>query len=293
MNDLRRLAASTVSFVRAGRHGRRARADTFLLDRVIRRPVVFTDDRGLSYVLYPNENAGVYLSSGGNYELDEVRFCERTIEPGNMVLDVGANIGLYALLAGRLVGPSGRVHAFEPEAGNAARLAVNIALNGLENVSVFEAAVYSEPGAVTLNVFDSRFNAWHSLGRPSLPDPEHAGRTVEPVRTRQVPAITLDAHCATHGIDRIDLLKVDVEGAEVNVLLGARRLLDAHAVRALLFEVSLPQIEALGHRPEEPFELLEASGYQTFSLGADGAIGEPVRAAAERYANYVAFPASA
>jgi FkbM family methyltransferase len=290
MSNVRHLVASTIAFARAGRSGRRAGIETFLLDRVIRRPIVFTDDRGLRYVLYPNENAGVYISSGGNYEIDEVRFCERTIERGNTVLDVGANIGLYSLLAARLVGAAGRVHAFEAESGNAARLTANLALNDLRNVELFEAAVYSEEGSVTLNVFDSRFNAWHSLGRPHLPDPTHEGRTVAPVQTRRVAAVTLDAHCASHGIDQVDLLKIDVEGAEVDVLIGARRLLEEQAVRALLFEVSLPQIEALGHLPTEPFELLEAAGYRTFALGRDGAVGEPVRAAAERYANYLAFP---
>ena len=153
--------------------------------------------------------------------------------------------------------------------------------------------MYSEAGSVALNVFDARYNAWHSLGRPTLPDPEHSDRTVKPIGTREVPAVTLDAHCAAHSIDRVDLLKIDVEGAEVNVLLGAQQLLGSHAVGAMLFEVSLPQIEALGHGPEEPFELLEASGYRTFSLLWDGAVGEPVRTATARYANYVAFPPGA
>jgi FkbM family methyltransferase len=293
MRSLRHIAGSTLAFARSGRRGRRASAETFLLDRVIRRPIVYTDDLGLRYVLYPNENAGIYISHGGNYEIDEVRFCEGLLEPGQTVLDVGGNIGLYALLAARLVGPTGRVHTFEPEVQNAGRLRTNLALNGFDNVEVFESAVYSEQGFVALNVFESRYNSWHSLGRPNLPDPDHAARTIEPTQTRDVPAVTLDAHCEELGISRVDLLKIDVEGAEVDVLLGAERILGERAVGALLFEVSLPQIEALGHAADEPFEILAAAGYECFSLGANGSIREPATIATAHYANYVAFPAGA
>lgn len=293
MRDARPLARGIVDFVRAGRAGRRARLETFVLDHVVRRPIVFTDDRGLRYVLEPGENAGVYITSGGNYESSEVRFCERTLTAGGTMLDVGGNIGLYALLGAKLVGPTGRIHSFEPEPRNAARLRANVALNGFANVDVVEAAVYSSSGTVVLNVFDSRFNAWHSLGRPELPDPADARRTVAPAETREVAAVTLDDYCKQHGITSIDLLKLDVEGAEVDALLGARRLLGSRAVRALLFEISLPQIEALGHRPEELFGILDGAGYHCFRLGEDGMLAEPVSTTSTRYANYVALPADA
>ena len=142
-------------------------------------------------------------------------------------------------------------------------------------------------------MFDSQYNAWHSLGRPSLPDPKHPQRTVRPFVTREVPAVTLDDHCKAHGLDHVDLIKIDVEGAEVDALLGAQHILTARAVDALLFEVSLPQVESLGRRPEEAFELLSECGYQAFSLREDGTVGEPVTIAAARYANDVAFPTGA
>src|SRR5258708_35872618 len=80
------------------------RARAFLLDRVVRRPMVFTDRRGLSYVLYPGENARVYFEHGGNYEVGETRLCEWILKDGDVVVDGGANIGLYSLLFGTLVG---------------------------------------------------------------------------------------------------------------------------------------------------------------------------------------------
>ena len=293
MHSARQLAAAALRFARADHLGRRAVLETFLLDRVVRRPIVYTDDRGLRYILHPGENAGAYLAAGGNYELAEVRFCEQRLTEGGTVLDVGANIGLYTLLAGTIVGAAGHVHAFEPETRNAARLRENIALNDLANVVVVESAVFSRSGTVSLNVFDERFNAWHSLGRPSLPDPSDPRRSVTAIQVREVPAVTLDEYCSQHHIERVELLKLDVEGAEVDALLGAASLLAATEIRAVLFEVSLPQIEALGHPPSAPFDVLQEHGYRCFELATDGSVGVPVRAAGAHYANYVAFPPDA
>src|SRR3954451_23352760 len=133
------------------------RARGFVLDRVLRRPVLFTDRRGLSYTLFPGENARVYFAHGGNYEVGETRFCEHVLGPGDIALDGGANIGLYSMLFGRLVGASGRVIAFEPDPVNSGRLRANLELNALEYVEVEELALWREQGAVTLHRFDPAF----------------------------------------------------------------------------------------------------------------------------------------
>ena len=253
----------------------------------MRLPVVFKDSRGLRYVLNPGENAGVYLANGGNYEVRETRFCERILRHGMTAFDVGANIGLYTLLFARCVGVDGAVHAFEPDPENLRRLRVNLVLNELENVRVTPSAVYSEPGTVTLYKFPPSLNAWHSLGRPTLPDPFHPGRTTSPVAEQRVEATTLDTHCDRHGIERIDLLKIDVEGAELDVLRGGRNLLGARRVGVILFEVSLPQTTALGRAPADVFGELESYGYRSYELDAEGR-PTPRRPEPLEYANYVA-----
>ena len=287
-----RAARATLALWRhALRRNRASRAElaTLVLDDVLRLPLLYEDDRGLSYVLYPGENAGVYFEHGGNYEQAETRFCERVVSAGDVVLDVGANIGLYTLLCGRLVGDSGRVWSFEPEPRNATRLRVNLLLNGLRNVEVVEAAVFRESGTVALNVFAPSFGAWHTLGRLELPDPFRPGELATPVDTVDVPAVTLDGHCAAEGIERVGLLKLDVEGAEVDVLVGARRLLAEGGIRTILFEVSLPQVEGLGHEPADAFRVLGEHGYACHALADHGLPGPRTETAEDRYANYVAF----
>ena len=283
---VRRLRVASRS-VRTVAAAPRVELRRLLWERAVRMPVVFEDLRGLRYVLHPGENAGVYLANNGNYEVGETLFCERCLRPGMTAFDVGANIGLYTLLFSRQVGADGLVHAFEPDGENLRRLRTNIALNEIENVCVVPAAVFARPGTVTLNVFPASLNAWHSLGRPTLPDPFHPGRTTAPIAERLVEATTLDEHCDRHAVDRIDLLKIDVEGAELDVIRGGAALLDAQRVGVILFEVSLPQTKALGHTPAEIFGELETYGYSSYAVGADGRVTDR-RPEPSEHANYVA-----
>jgi len=258
-----------------------------LWEQGVRLPIVFEDSRRLRYVLHPGENAGVYLANDGNYEIGETLLCERFLRPGMTAFDVGANIGLYTLLFARHVGLSGDVHAFEPDRENLRRLRTNIALNESENVRVVPAALYSTPGTVTLNVFPTHLNAWHSLGRPRLPDPFHPGRTAEPIAERSVEATTLDEYCDSHQVDRIDLLKIDVEGAELDVIRGGAALLEAKRVGVILFEVSLPQLRAVGHTPADVFGELGKYGYSSYGVDVEGRV-MGLHPGLREYANYVA-----
>jgi FkbM family methyltransferase len=268
----------------------RGRARGFLLDRVLRRPVVFTDRRGLSYVLYPGENARVYFEHGGNYEVAETRLCERLLGAGAVAIDGGANIGLYSLLFAKLVGETGRVVAFEPDPVNAGRLRRNLELNGVTCVEVEEIALWAGDGRMTLHRFEPAFGPWHSLGRPELTHPFRRGDVAAPVTEIDVEVTSLDAFCARRGIEHVSLLKLDLEGAEPDALAGAASLLERRAVDIVLFEVSLPQLHALGHDPSDSFRQLAEHGYGTHTIRKDGSIGARIAAPLDRYGNYVALP---
>lgn len=260
----------------------------FAFERIVRLPVLFTDKSGLKFVLYPGQNAQVYFKNDGNYEVAEMRYVEGAVRPGMTVIDVGANIGMYALALARLVGSSGQVHAFEPEDINYERLSINLALNRFANVALVKSAVFSETKTLKLNLFPDEISSWHSLGMPEMPDPFNRGKTLKPTRVQEVSGVSLDDYCAKHGIRQVDFLKIDVEGAELEVLQGCRRLLAEDAVTRILFEVSLPQIQGMGHQKTEIFSLLESAGYTSRPIQPDGSLGEPVNAAGQAYGNYVA-----
>ena len=254
--------------------------------RNFRYPILFHDRNDLEYVLYPKQNAEVYLASGGNYEVGETRFCLSRLKPGMICFDVGANIGLYTLLFAKAVGPSGYVHAFEPEPKNYRRLLVNLALNRFDHVTANQAAVFSKSQTVTLNVYPDSLHAWHSLGRPDLHSP---GEMTPPEAQLSVAAVSLDDYCRARGVERIDYLKIDVEGAELDVLNGAESLLARGAIGLIQFEVSLAQVKSLGRATDEIFAFLRARGFRCHLIVADGGLGPEAATAHADYANYVAL----
>ncbi len=191
---------------------------------------------------------------------------KQLLRPGMVVFDVGASFGLYAIGAARAVGSSGRVFAFEPARRTAAALRSHLRWNGVaDRVEVIRAAVAAESGRRDFWEHETSFLA--SLLEAS-PRAEEA-RFSSPVKPRPVPTVTLDDFCAWREVEP-DVVKVDVEGGEAAVLLGARRLLRRR--RSVLFlEVHHTLLERTGASPGEPFEELDAAGWTCEDLHAEPA----------------------
>jgi FkbM family methyltransferase len=160
----------------------------------------------------------------GCYEpLNTYRF-KKILRPKMVVVDVGANIGYFTLLAASLVGPAGHVFAVEPWPANFAVLDRCITRNSLAQVRAFKFGLAGEPGVVRIGQFDQRiFN----------------NRTASMVGPGQMPVEvrTLDDCVAEWGLQRIDLLKIDVDGYELEVLRGAQRSLRDRVVRNIVIEL--------------------------------------------------------
>jgi FkbM family methyltransferase len=282
----RRLAAAAVALT-GGRLGGSAgaRGREFLVANVIRGPVAFTDRFGVRYLLYPSDALYETFLNQGSYERAEQEFCARYVQPGMTVLDVGANHGVYTLLFAKLAAPA-NVHAFEPEQWNFERLRVNVALNGFDNVVANRRAVFSEPGEVTLNVFPPEQHGWHTLGSPRM---EVDGQPRPPVTQQTVAAVTLDGYAAERGLEQIDLLKLDVEGAELGVLRGASRLLAEGRIRCMLFEISRSMVEGMGHRPEEVLQFVRDSGFAVHQLDEAGKLSDAPARPERDFQNFVAL----
>jgi FkbM family methyltransferase len=153
-------------------------------------------------------NHGCWL---GSYEYAKRKAFEKAVVEGSVVFDIGANVGFYTLLASVLVGPRGRVFAFEPVPANIRYLKAHLQLNHISNVDVIEAAVSDFTGAAHFDVGPNP-----SMGRLAT------GGSLT-VRT-----VTLDEMVGRGELPPPDCLKIDVEGAEAQVLKGARALLSDH-----------------------------------------------------------------
>ncbi len=160
---------------------------------------------------------------------------------GQVLLDVGANVGIFTTEAAKRGGESGRVVAIEPHPDNFRLLAENVERNGLGNVSLVQAALDERSGSAELFVHERGIN--HSLKR-------RTGRSV-PVALK-----TIDQVAREQALDRVDLIKIDTEGNVPAILRGARETIGRYRPR-IVFERDSPE-ESRGLR-----ELFEEFGYDT------------------------------
>jgi len=169
--------------------------------RILRGPL-----RGMKWIKGSGPNAYWF----GTFEVARVRAFANRVTQGAVVYDVGANVGIYSLLASLRAGPSGKVYAFEPLERNLQHLRRHITLNNLQNCTVFEEAVCNEQGT-------RRFSTAAS---------DSCTARLSPDGEIRVPSTTLDT--CIYGAKRLrtpDIIKIDVEGAELEVLEGSHRAL--------------------------------------------------------------------
>jgi len=221
-------------------------------------PVVLTDWRGLRFELVDHGEVASFLRYGGHFERAEMELLTGWLRPGDVALDVGANIGHFAAGFARAVGPDGEVHAFEPFDGNFERLRRTATLNALDRLTAHQLIVADRAGTGELTDYGAGYGSWASTVPRTI---ELGTGVLAPVAHHTVVSTSLDAFCAERGLDRIAAVKIDVEGGEMAVLEGARGLLEAGAIEVLLVEVSdntLPE----GVTSAQLVDRLEQTGLQ-------------------------------
>ncbi len=216
---------------------------------------------------------GRHLYKYGRYEPDLTAFLRHNLrlQPGDVVLDIGANMGWYSLLAERLA-PSGiDVFAFEPDPDNFQLLSENLRLNKSTVVTPVQQALAERDGVLQLHRYKDS-----NLGRHSLL-PINAGPTVDVV------AVTLDHFWDSRGLGNRTpkFIKIDVEGYELPALHGGRRVLARCPL--LLAEFSPTYMRAGGIEPGELLDFLAELGFTPFAV-SDGALA-PVDPRALRHSD--------
>lgn len=216
------------------------------------------------------------------FERQELRFVQRLLRPGMTVLDIGAHHGLYTLLCSKSVGCKGRVIAFEASPRECRRLGKHVRLNSCSNVRIEPCAAGSQHGSADFYVVDGPTDWGNSLREPAVAESTYKIR----VEVRAVDDVLQGL-----GISRVDFMKIDVEGAELEVLKGAMQLLRGAARPAILVEVQELRTQPWGYRSRAIVHFLASLDYRWFSLAADGAL-HAMPSDLESYdANLVALPA--
>jgi FkbM family methyltransferase len=199
------------------------------------------------------------------FELAEVALLSRLLLPGMTAIDIGAHHGYFTLLMSRQVRPHGRVIAFEPSPKERRRLRLHITLNRCANVQVEPYALGSATGTLLLHVVWGRASGSHSLRPPNVAE------YTTPVG---VSVCTLDDYLSRHAIREIDFVKLDAEGAEMDIFLGARTLLTRRPRPVIMAEVGDLQTRPWGHVGRDVIEFLERLGYAWFGFACDGSLHE-------------------
>jgi len=189
---------------------------------------------GFEIIAPVNEVLGRQFIALREYEKEETEFLRANVRPNDICFDVGGNVGYFSLLLSGLA-KKGIVHTFEPIKGNSTLIEASAALNGIKNIIVNNTAVGDQNGHVEFSV--SQDTAYSSI--------INTDRVPEKMRVT-VPIISLDEYIKKNQLSKIDILKIDVEGAEAQVLKGAQNLLKNSTNRPRIILIELFDDNLLG-----------------------------------------------
>lgn len=185
---------------------------------------------GIPLIVWANEHIGRRIILSGTFEKGEINKIRELVSEGDVCIDVGSNIGTHAIVLGKVVGQSGKVYAFEPNRGNALLVELNAHLNNLHNIFVQRLPVSASLGQRLVRAAGMRDSSLdHYMAASNPADIEQEGDLSHR-------STTLDHFCDSLGMEP-NFIKVDVEGGELQVLLGARHILSRSKKCIVMVEV--------------------------------------------------------
>lgn len=232
---------------------------------------------GFTLIARVNEDVGRIMKINGNYEVAETNFFKSHVNDGDVCFDIGGNVGYFSLLLAGLTKKS-KVHCFEPIALNARLIEASAELNKIDNIVVNNCAVGEELGEIDFVVSeDSAYSSMIDTGR----SPKQS--------VNKVPMDTLDNYVSKNNVERIDFVKIDVEGAEGAVLEGAGKVLSNPILkpRFIMIELVDVNLSVFGQNVEKIVEKLLSHGYEANAMNAKGELLPLQKRDLKRHFNFV------
>lgn len=225
------------------------------------------DERKFRVNLYDRTYDTLYFT--GYFERNESHFIEKIVGRGDVVIDIGANFGWYTTLCAKLCGNKGEVHAFEPVPSTLEELRFNLKLNHFEdNVIVNEFALGDEQEKSQIYLFKGLPHSHASLSKLGRTD----GRAIS------IDVLTLDNYAKKNLNEKqVRFIKLDVEGAELNVLNGSGTFMSQQKNIWMLFEINLETSKAFGYDPQKLFEKIETFGFENFYIVNSKGMSEQIK----------------
>ncbi|MBT9133140.1 MAG: hypothetical protein DDT40_00921 [candidate division WS2 bacterium] len=233
---------------------------------ISREDTMLTLDDGRKFYWYPEStNSLLTIPIWGEFEPEETHLISKIINQGDIVFDIGANFGWYTTLLINLVGETGEVHAFEPISTAFSELRRNLELNGklhcqnlfLNNVGIGD--VEKADQSIYLPV--EAGSAFSSFARNYYPEGKHIEYKCD--------VTTLDSYVEKHKVRGVSFIKCDIEGAELLMLNGAKRILSSDIRPMLFLEVADVVTTPFGYKPRDIFMFLQKYRYEFYYLQDD------------------------
>jgi len=223
----------------------------------------YVEIEGHKIYLDPKDSLG--LSINANYEENEIKLIKKIIRKDSIVIDIGANIGYFTLIFAKLVGPNGRVYAFEPDPTNFSILKKNIQINGYKNVILTQKAASDKNELIKL--FLCKFsNGMHRIYESELCDD-----------SIDIESTTLDEFFSSINFDQeISFIKIDTEGSEIKVLRGMEKTLIKNNNISILVEFEPGSIVQAKEEPKSLPEFLIKKGFRIMTFESSSNDLQPI-----------------
>lgn len=222
-----------------------------------KKKILFKLDENLEIILHTDSILSRLIYLG--FEQYEISFIKKFLKQGDTFIDIGANIGLFTLIASQIIGEKGKILAFEPTPEIYKRLIENIDLNGLQNIETYNLGLSDRKALLSFNVSKDGYDAWNSF---ALNERLNSSETID------IMADTLDSIIKRKNIYIVNLIKIDVEGWEKFVLQGAKDLLEKDNSPTLLVEFTETNAFSAGYYLGELFDFVQSFGYDWYSFDA-------------------------
>ena len=224
------------------------------------RSIITKLGKDLKVRIYPCDVIGKDIYVKRVFEKAEINFVTKFLKSGMVFFDVGANLGQYTLFAAKRIGLTGQVHSFEPNSRMFEELQFNVRLNDLTDICrLNQLALSDKNGQGLLSKYEAGAEVYGSLGNHKRSGGNITGH--ENVKTS-----TLDSYAKELRINHVDLIKMDIEGAELPALKGSVTLLSRDDGPVVLVELADINTAGFGYKAVEVWDYLENFGYQIFSL---------------------------
>jgi FkbM family methyltransferase len=248
-----------IPFFRKHYYGIIARLNKTGIFKGVSSQIVFDDDIILSASIEDWVPQQVYFLGEYDSEHKETLYWKNLVKQGDVIIDAGANFGYYTLMAAKRCGAEGKVYSFEPVYDTFQNLTENIVLNGFQNIVANNIALWDKKEK--LKIFTGKKN---NTGMSAIAEHDQFSGKIE-----YVEAISLDEFFTENEIQKVNVIKIDVEGSEPYILQGMKTILQKNSP-VVLVEVNEVTLTAAGFKPLEIFSLLENFGYTSYNINDAG-----------------------